>query len=423
MAKQLPKYYIYLIIDPVENKCRYVGKGHGRRAKDQVNSDKIKNPKLKDLIIQRAKEGIEIQPQIVYRHNIEAEVLRKEIALVARYGREGIDPEGTLFNITTGGQGIAGRGTSVSIANILYSTIKEAADAYDVNEYSVRRRLSKGWTPEQAVGIEYRPLISKLNKPVKVAGVSYSSQSEACKKLGISVACVIARLKRGWTPEQAFGIEKRLPKQNRPIIIDHKEFESITEAAAYYHVKTDTALARVKRGWTPEEAFGVKRRRRADQMHTESEVVDMRMRCSQGQSFADIAKYYGIHPSSVSIICRGLSYRQYPGPISPRKQAKKEFLAEDTVRIIKEIREQGSKIKEIAEIYNIDSSRVSNICTGKSYYTAGGPLTKGQRRLSDNEKNEIIKAITGRKTFHEIAKEFNVHVETVRKISKLKRRS
>jgi hypothetical protein len=129
MKRLLPKYYVYEIWDPVEQICRYVGKGHGKRVKDQSDPSKITNKRLRDLMLMYRGQGIDISAKIVYRHSIEAEVLRKEMVLIAKYGRVGVDKGGTLYNITSGGQGVVGRGIPVTIADIPYSTIKEAADA------------------------------------------------------------------------------------------------------------------------------------------------------------------------------------------------------------------------------------------------------------------------------------------------------
>jgi len=420
MGRPLPKFYVYEIWDPVEKKCRYVGKGHGKRAEDQVDPDKINNARLKTLIETRAKEGIKLKPRIVYRHNSEAEVLRKEMALIAKYGRLGIEPGGTLYNLSGGGQGSTGHGKLTIVAGIPYSTIKEAAEAYDVSESVVGQRLSKGWTPEEAIGLVDRPRASKSTKPVEVGGVYYPSQSAACKALKMSESAVIARLKRGWTLEQAYGVDKRIPKQNRPIVVDGKEFDSVKSAAQFFGIRSGTAMGRIKLGWTPEEAFGVKRRIRGDKPHSESEVVDMRERCARGQSFTDIAKYYGIDSSSVSRICRGEKYPYYGGPIASKRTTPRTTLPDDVVREIREAKASGKTNRELARLYNIDHSSISRICCGETYRHVGGPLVKGKGRLSEEEVIAIRNARASGMSYADIAKAFDIHLETARRVCQAK---
>lgn len=416
MKKSLPKYYVYEIWDPVEKVCRYVGKGHGKRVKDQSNPERITNKRLQQLVESRRKEGFFIEPKIVYRHNIEADALRKEMALIAKYGRHGVDPNGTLFNITSGGQGIVGRGKPITIAEIPYSTIKEAADAYDINESTLRRRLTNGWLPEEAVGLIERAKIAKKHKQVKVAGIIYPSQAEACRAFAISNALVISRLKRGWTTEEAYGAEKHIPKQNRSITVDGIHFDSAKEAAAHFNVKPDTALARINRGWSPEEAFGVRKRQRADKPHTESDIIDIRKRRAKGQTSQEIAKYYGIDSSSVSRICYGESYSGFGGPIVTTKKPIRNLLSPEEVREIRYAKKAGGTNKKLAEKYEIDSSCVSNICTGKSYKKVDGPIITGQRRLKKIEVQKIRKERWGGKTLKEISEAWNLHLETVRRV-------
>jgi len=419
--KPPPKYYVYEIWDPLTEVCRYVGKGYGKRAKDQANPERITNEKLRKLVENCKNEGFEIEPIIVYRHNIEAEVLRKEMALIAKYGRLGIEPDGTLYNITAGGQGIVGRGKPVTIAGILYSTMKEAADAYDINEFNLRRRLSKGWTAEETVGLVDRPRTSKRNKAVKINDIVYPSQEEACRTFGVSSAMVISRIKRGWTIEEAYGVIKRLPKQNRPITVDGLSFNSVKEAAQYFRVRSDATLARIKRGWSPEEAFGVRRRQRVDQRHTESDVIDIRQRYAKGQSSNEIAKYYGIDQSAVLRICYGESYSNFGGPIVLVKQPRKDRLSSKAVLEIRYEKKAGTSNRTIAGQYNIDLSTVSNICTGKSYKHVGGPIVTGQRRLNGMEVEQIRTEKRAGKSLKEIAELWHLHLDTVRRICSKKR--
>lgn len=418
MRSGLPKFYVYEIWDPLTQKCRYVGKGQGSRATNQVVEDKQRNPKLKRFLAECAAQSVEIAPKIVYRHNIEADVLRKERALIARYGREGVEQGGTLFNITSGGQGIFGRGTAVEIAGILYSTIKEAAEAYGVNESTLRRRLSKGIKPEQAVGLESRHRTHPNAKATVVNGITYKSQAHACKELGVTQSAVMARLKRGWSIEEAFGIVDRPWAQNRRVSINGESFESIRSASEGYGIDPETALARLARGWSTEEAFGVKRRRRGDRRFDEHEVRDIRARVASGQQQRQIAIYYGVDPSTISRICRGEAYARTMGGALAAKKVHAPRLRKERVEAIRNARAGGKSNSTIAKQFGLDVSAVSRICTGKSYADAGGPIQRAQRRVSQEEIAEISRRHRFGESFTHIAETLGLHTETVRRICK-----
>lgn len=92
-----------------------------------------------------------------------------------------------------------------------FNSIESAAKAFRLSRNTVDYRLSKGWTPEQAVGLKQRP--SHAGKtpgiPVKVRGREFSNIKQAAKHFGRSYTYIFARLKEGCTIEQALGLIKR----------------------------------------------------------------------------------------------------------------------------------------------------------------------------------------------------------------------
>lgn len=92
-----------------------------------------------------------------------------------------------------------------------YESIGSAASAYGLSRNTVDYRLSKGWTPEQAVGLEPRPSHSASTPgiPVIVQGHEFNSIRQAAKYFGRSYTHIFARLKEGCTIEQALGLVKR----------------------------------------------------------------------------------------------------------------------------------------------------------------------------------------------------------------------
>ena len=92
-----------------------------------------------------------------------------------------------------------------------FESIQSAASAFGLSRNTVDYRLLKGWTPEEACGIEPRPshAASTPGIKVKVQGHEFNNIKEAAKYFGRSYTHVFDRLKNGCTIEQALGLVKR----------------------------------------------------------------------------------------------------------------------------------------------------------------------------------------------------------------------
>ena len=92
-----------------------------------------------------------------------------------------------------------------------FDSINSAAIAFGLSRNTIDYRLSKGWTPEEAVGLEPRPshAASTPGIPVKVQGHDFKTIKEAAKYYGRAYTNIIERLKAGCTIEQALGLVKR----------------------------------------------------------------------------------------------------------------------------------------------------------------------------------------------------------------------
>ncbi len=93
-----------------------------------------------------------------------------------------------------------------------FDSINSAAIAFGLSRNTIDYRLSKGWTPEQAVGLEPRPghAATTPGITVKVQNLEFNSIREAAKYFGRSYTYIFARLKQGCTIEQALGLVKRM---------------------------------------------------------------------------------------------------------------------------------------------------------------------------------------------------------------------
>ncbi|MGD2161251.1 MAG: zinc-ribbon domain-containing protein [Gammaproteobacteria bacterium] len=104
-----------------------------------------------------------------------------------------------------------------------FDSLESAARAYGISRNTVDYRLSKGWTPEEAVGLEPRPSHAAVTPgiPVKLKDHEFNNIKEAAKYYGRAYTHVIERLKHGCTIEDALGLDKLTGLQKNPPLKRH----------------------------------------------------------------------------------------------------------------------------------------------------------------------------------------------------------
>ena len=85
-----------------------------------------------------------------------------------------------------------------------FKSIYEFATAYSLHPSLVARRLRSGWTPEQAAGLIPRKRSGHGNQ-VLVNGISYPTIKDACVALNLDPKTIRARIQRGYSVEDAFA--------------------------------------------------------------------------------------------------------------------------------------------------------------------------------------------------------------------------
>ena len=315
--KSIKKHYVYLYRSPVDGTPIYVGKGWGKRAWSHLafaknDPDKHRNKYFSRKLSKWLREGFNIQPEIIAEFDTHEEALDKEAQLIAEFGRINRG-NGTLLNLTDGGEGTVGKGVIITVNGQVFPSYREAALIYGLEEGTVRNRVNiLGYTIEQALGICPAPQhLPKNTKPINVAGVDYSSIAEACRRFGISEELASARLNRtDWNLEQIFGIEPP-PLKHGPnsiaITVCEQEFSSLIEACKTIapHIKADTIKARINpKGWTIEQAFEL-------EPPPNNKVGPKNPVIAFGKNYCSIseaAKDFGIHKDTVYWRVRKLSW-------------------------------------------------------------------------------------------------------------------
>ncbi len=99
---------------------------------------------------------------------------------------------------------------TLTINNETYESIASAAREFGISRKLLSNRLQKGWTPEQAVGLEPKPnnLGRGKSRAVEIDGVRFKSIKDAAAHYGRAYTHVIEQIKKGKTFKEALGLEK-----------------------------------------------------------------------------------------------------------------------------------------------------------------------------------------------------------------------
>ena len=142
---------------------------------------------------------------------------------------------------------------AITVDGVTYSTIAEAALAYNLPYSIVYGRKRSGWSIHE---IFHTPIYDGSLGEVTIDGVTYSCVYAACKAYNIDCKIVYNRIARGWdvisaitTPPQEVGAHCRTP-----VVVKGVSYSSKTEACAAYNIPVGVAYARERGGMSFEEA-------------------------------------------------------------------------------------------------------------------------------------------------------------------------
>lgn len=103
------------------------------------------------------------------------------------------------------------RSRKILIKDKEFGSLESAAKEYGVSRNTLDYRLSKGWSPEQAVGLEPPPEFASRTPgiPVVVEGHKFATLKEAAKYYNRAYTHLIEMIKKGASIEQALGLVRR----------------------------------------------------------------------------------------------------------------------------------------------------------------------------------------------------------------------
>jgi len=148
---------------------------------------------------------------------------------------------------------------TVVCEGISFNSILELSDHYKVHQSTIARRLRDGWTPEQSVEVAPKPKRLGHGISVTYKGKTYPHIEALANDVGMDGKTFRARLKRGYSIEDAAAgnMRVRVSAVGKAIIFEGKEFKSQTALANAYGEKSSNVIRRVSRGWTMRQALGL----------------------------------------------------------------------------------------------------------------------------------------------------------------------
>ena len=131
----------------------------------------------------------------------------------------------------------------------VYDSFTEMAKVYSIHETSIRIRIKKGMSLEQA-------LTTETTKPIKINdhfGNEFSSIEELCRFYNINSKTFTWRLKKGWPIEKALTVKDKRPKKS----VDHLGNLYISKSAMCkkYGISTAVFNYRIEKGYSLKDAL------------------------------------------------------------------------------------------------------------------------------------------------------------------------
>lgn len=310
--------YIYLITNKV-NGFQYVGaakifKERVYKHLSDVRRGKGRKGSVQDAIRVHGEENFSFE--VVDKANTLNQLALKEQDWIEKLNT--MSPNG--YNLLRGNYSTrlknSGKFVRIEVDGQPFKTIKSAAEFYKINESSFRNRLDKGWTPEQAAGITNPPEdygVQDTFVPITINEISFRCMKDGADHFGVVLCTMRQRLQKGYTAEQAVGLEPPPPKKSfqhpnmKKITIRGKTFDSMRQACLYFSEKTGlkprTLKARLSKGWSWDDILSpeVSHRQRVKRKPTRTYTIG-------GKTYRtskEVGEAFGMNPSTVRLwICK-----------------------------------------------------------------------------------------------------------------------
>ena len=178
----------------------------------------------------------------------------------------------------------------ISVSGLEFEQLKDACDYFDVGYQVARYRLRKKWTMEQVFELEPAPENLSKSAPQKIEfrGTIYHSISALADAFEIEERNLARRLNQGWSLEEALElVDRDYTTKPQEITVEGTVFESRNDAARHYGLNIGTVATRVKKqGWSIEQALELEPP--PEGFHTEFGVVYLITNISNSMKYVGI---------------------------------------------------------------------------------------------------------------------------------------
>ncbi len=159
------------------------------------------------------------------------------------------------------------RRNQIKIGNKKYRSLEDARKKLNPKKSSrnVQWRFRQGWPIKEALGLKKHERKDKTK--IKFKGKTYESYSALARAYGMSADLFIRRIKspkykHKFSVAEALGVKKIKGKGFiKPLVIKGKKFHTMSAAAKHYGYSPTTVNAKLLKGWSPEQALGLKKRK------------------------------------------------------------------------------------------------------------------------------------------------------------------
>ena len=134
-----------------------------------------------------------------------------------------------------------------------FKTYIELSEHYKIPEGTIRSRLNRGKSIEEAVGL----ITVETLFPLEFDGQEFQTSQEIASHYGINRATFDYRFKKaGWSLRASLGLEETAAAGDA-VKVAGQTFASKSQAARHFNIHLPTFFRRVRDGWTLEEACEV----------------------------------------------------------------------------------------------------------------------------------------------------------------------
>ena len=155
----------------------------------------------------------------------------------------------------------------IIVDNKKYRNLEEARRKLNPKKSSrnVHWRFRQGWPIKETLGLKKHERKDKTK--IKFKGKTYESYSALARAYGMSADLFIKRIKspkykHKFSVAGALGVKKIKGKGFiKPLVIKGKKFHTMSAAAKHYDYSPTTVNAKLLKGWSPEQALGLKKRK------------------------------------------------------------------------------------------------------------------------------------------------------------------